>query len=276
MADGGSDGGVVAERRAVLSHTSAGALWGLRPGDRMPAPVEVTVSEKTSVRAPGVRWHRSRTLLARDLRVRHHLPVTSPARTLVDLAGTLRPRELELALDEALRNRLTTRAQVAEVIARAGNRAGVKTLEALLAYGRNVTVTRSAAEERFLGLARSADLPEPEVNPWLQGLMVDFLWRRERIVVEIDGYAFHASRRRFEDDRLRGARLAAAGYQVIRITWLQMLHEPYAVIARLAQALAWGEAGPGRGEAGPGRGGAGRGDVENGDSSPASRYRTSR
>ena len=72
----------------------------------------------------------------------------------------------------------------------------------------------------------------------VNGYEVDFLWRRQRLVVEIDGYAYHSSRSAFERDRAKDAVLAAAGYLVIRITWLQMHREPYAVVARLAQALA--------------------------------------
>jgi very-short-patch-repair endonuclease len=233
---------LAAGEQAMLSHDTAARLWNLRPRIVDRAPIHLSVPVGGCPRRPGICAHRTRTLLPRDLGVRDGLPVTSAARTLVDIAGTLTARERELALDEGLRNRIVTRAQVADVIARAGNRAGSKALKELLHDGRNTTVTRSEAEEALLALVRNAGLPDPEVNAWLIGLMVDFLWRRERIVVEVDGYAFHGSRRRFEDDRARDAKLAAAGYHVIRITWLQMRHEPLAVIARLAQALARAEA----------------------------------
>jgi very-short-patch-repair endonuclease len=67
---------------------------------------------------------------------------------------------------------------------------------------------------------------------------VDFLWRRHRLIVEIDGYRFHSSRSAFERDRRRDAELAAAGYQVIRVTWRQITEEPYSVVALLSQTLA--------------------------------------
>ena len=233
---------LAAGERAVLSHDTAAALWNLRPRLVGAAAVHLSVPVGGCPRRSGICAHRTRTLLSRDVGVRAGLPVTSAARTLVDIAGALRPRERELALDEGLRNRILNRDQVADAIARAGNRTGTKALKELLRDGRNTTVTRSEAEEAFLALVRDAGLPDPEVNAWLRGLMVDFLWRRERIVVEVDGYAFHGSRRRFEDDRARDAKLAAAGYQVLRVTWLQMRHEPLTVIARLAQALARADA----------------------------------
>ncbi len=223
----------------MLSHDSAAALWELR---RPSGEIHVTVLGQPSVRLHGVYVHRSRTLLARDVQVLKELPITSPARTLLDIAGCLTTRHLELALDEGVRNGIVSRAEIRDVLNRIPNRKGESTLRNLLDPTRRETVTRSVAEERFLALVRDASLPAPEVNARLAGFMVDFLWRRGRIVVEVDGYTYHASRRRFEDDRAKGAALAAAGYQVIRVTWLQMEDSSYAVIARLAQALAWADA----------------------------------
>jgi very-short-patch-repair endonuclease len=225
--------------RAVLSHDSAAALWELC----LPSgAIHVTVAGQPSVRPHGVHTHRSRTLLTRDVAIRKELPVTSPARALLDIAGRRTPRQLELALDEGMRNGIVSRADIRDVLNRNPNRRGQATLRRLLDLNRRETVTRSKAEERFLALVREATLPAPDVNVWLEGFMVDFLWRRERIVVEVDGYTYHGSRLRFEEDRSKGAVLSAAGFQVIRVTWRQMEDEPYAVIARLAQALARAQA----------------------------------
>ncbi len=227
--------------QAALSHETAARVWNLRPAITA-GPIHLSVPVGGCPRRPGICAHRTRTLLPRDLRVRDGLPVTSPARTLIDIAGASTPRELELSLDEGLRSGIVTLHQLRDILERIPNRRGERTLRALADPSRLITVTRSEAEERFLQLVRDATLPPPEVNVSLQGFMVDFLWRREGIVVEVDGFAFHGSRRRFEDDRSRGAQLAAAGFQVIRITWRQMQDEPYAVIARLAQALARADA----------------------------------
>ncbi|MGI8864265.1 MAG: DUF559 domain-containing protein [Solirubrobacteraceae bacterium] len=227
----------VNDDEAVLSHHTAAAIWGLRTPVSS-GPIHVSVRRTGYARRPGICTHRTRTLLPRDVRIRHGLLVTSPAQTLLDIAGDTTARELELALDEGLRTGFVTRAQVRDVVGRIPNRRGGGRLLALVNASRTTTVTRSEAEERFLALIRKAQLPDPAANVRLQGFMVDFLWRRERIVVEVDGYRYHGSRRRFEDDRTKGAVLAAAGFQVIRVTWRQMENEPYAVIARLAQALA--------------------------------------
>lgn len=98
--------------------------------------------------------------------------------------------------------------------------------------------TRSEAEERFLAVVRKAHLPAPETNARVGGSEVDFLWRRERFVVEVDGFAFHASKRQFEIDRARDANLTSLGFTVMRVTWGQIVNEPEALIARLAQSLA--------------------------------------
>jgi len=99
-------------------------------------------------------------------------------------------------------------------------------------------MTRSGAEERFLDLVRRGRLPQPETNVVVRGHEVDFLWRAERLVVEVDGFAFHASRRSFESDRRRDAELAAAGWRVVRVTWRQVVDEPHATLVCVAQALA--------------------------------------
>ena len=89
----------------------------------------------------------------------------------------------------------------------------------------------------MLGLVRDAGLPAPQVNIRIQGHLVDFLWRSERVVIEVDGYRFHSSRAAFERDRLRDAELEEAGLWVILMTWRQLTEQPYAVVARLARAL---------------------------------------
>jgi very-short-patch-repair endonuclease len=110
-------------------------------------------------------------------------------------------------------------------------------LRPLLDANATPSLTRSQAEERFLGLIRNAGLPPPESNVVIENLEVDFLWRDARLIVEVDGFAFHSSRTAFERDRARDAVLAAAGYRVVRVTWRQIVDQPEAVIARLAAAL---------------------------------------
>jgi very-short-patch-repair endonuclease len=102
----------------------------------------------------------------------------------------------------------------------------------------DAALTRSQAEERLLELVRKADLPPPELSVMVNGCELDFYWRDRAFAVEVDGFVHHASRRSFEGDRRRAACLAAAGIHTIRVTWRQLETEPFAVLARLAHALA--------------------------------------
>ena len=99
-------------------------------------------------------------------------------------------------------------------------------------------MTRSEAERRLLELVRAARLPPPRTNQRIHGHEVDFLWPRQRLIAEVDGFAFHSSRSSFERDRRRDAHLIANGHRVIRITWRQLTMEPESVVALLARALA--------------------------------------
>lgn len=117
-------------------------------------------------------------------------------------------------------------------------RPGAPLLRAALWRGDGPALTRSRAEERFLDLVRSGRLPRPRANTVVRGHEVDFLWPVEKLVVEVDGFAFHGSRGSFEDDRRRDAELAAAGLRVLRVTWRQIVEEADATLVRLAQALA--------------------------------------
>jgi very-short-patch-repair endonuclease len=172
------------------------------------------------------------------------IPITTPARTLLDLAAQLSTRELEQAVAQAERRNLLTRDKALALLARYPRRPGAAKLRELLGGPGRPAFTRSEAEERFLALVRRAQLPEPEVNVALHAYEIDFLWRQHALAVEIDGFVFHGDRDAFEADRRRDADLAARGIQVMRVTWRQIVEESEATLARLAQALA-GRDGPG-------------------------------
>ncbi len=220
---------------AVLSHGSAANLWGLLPRERG-ARVEV-IDRGGDHRRPNLRIYHIRTLHDDEVTRRDGIPITTPARTLYDLAGRTPARMLERALAEGFARRLTSAAQLEETLSRHAGRAGAAALRALLEQG-SPALTRSEAEERFLALVREGQLDAPEANVLLEGYEVDFLWPKQRLVVEIDGRAFHTAPRAFEGDRRRDAVLAAAGLRVVRVTWHQLVNEPSAVLVRLAQTLA--------------------------------------
>ncbi len=226
---------------AAVSHRSAATLWEILPRRGDGLPVEVIVARGRAGRRPGIRVRHIRTLRADEVTRREGIPITTPARTLYDLAGVATHRQLERSLAAALEQGLTTCSQVLSLLVHHTRGPGKSKLRALLEPGSRLAFTRSEAEERFLALIRRAQLREPEVNVTVEGHEVDFCWRAERLVVEVDGRAFHSSDRSFERDRRRDAVLVAAGLRVIRVTWRQILSEPEALLVRVAQALARSE-----------------------------------
>lgn len=221
---------------AVLSHDTAAVIWGL--ADTAPDRVAVTVAGRNPGAPGGLRVHRVAALDVRDIGLCQGLPLTAPARTLIDLAAVVRTDPLERALAQARVQRLVTDAQLREAIARVPRRTGTARLRALLRSERSSAMTRSEAERMLRRVVAGAQLPEPLYNHRLHGIEVDAVWPAARLVVEVDGYRFHGHRAAFERDRQRDQRLAAAGYTVIRITWRQLREEPMAVAVRIAQALA--------------------------------------
>jgi very-short-patch-repair endonuclease len=225
---------------AVLSHYTAARIWGILPPGSGDGLIHITVEGERTTRIPNTTVHRTRDLQPRDIRIHERLPLTSPARTVLDLAPLLTLRELERALDQALINHLTSPSQIRELLDCAPGRAGTIRLKAL-ATRATTTRTRSEAEERFLALIRAAELPHPEVNAPLHDYEIDFLWRDRRFAVEIDGYAYHSTRTAFEHDRRKDAHLQAAGFTTMRVTWMQLEHDRFPLVARLGRALGAGD-----------------------------------
>jgi very-short-patch-repair endonuclease len=223
--------------RAVLSHRSAAVLWRLMPKP-VDMPVEVTVAAGHAPRRPRIRLHKTAHLMADEVTTLRRIRITTPPRTLLDLASCVSARELEQALALAGRRHLTGRTKLLALIARYPARPGAPKLRQLLDGPVNPALARSEAEERFLALVRRSGLPAPETNVPLHGHELDLLWRDERLAVEIDGYEFHGDRDSFEADRRRDAVLAGHGLQVVRITWRQIANEPEATLALLVRALA--------------------------------------
>jgi very-short-patch-repair endonuclease len=222
--------------RAAISHRSAAWLWRLLAQE--PDAVEVTVAREARRKRPGLRVHTSAALAAADVQRAFGLRLTTPARTLQDLAEEATDRELERAYDEAVLQHLTSRVALLAAVRRLPGRRGARRLGTLLDRDAEPALTRSQAEERLLALIRDAGLPGPQVNARIGAYEIDFLWRQHRLVVEVDGYRFHSSRNAFERDRRRDAELQARGFRVVRITWRQLVEQPLAVVARLAQLLA--------------------------------------
>jgi very-short-patch-repair endonuclease len=219
---------------AALSHTSAAALWGV--GAEQGA-VHVTVSRGQRRPRPGLVVHRAK-LTPEDVTTLEGIPCTTLPRTLVDLAALVEPRRLERAVDRAEELRVFDLGAVRAQLQRMRGCRGSAALGGVLASFGADEGTRSAAEERFLALVRRSDLPMPEVNVWVPlpeggGYRPDFLWRRWRLIVEVDGRTYHARRAAFEWDRRRDRRLAVLGYETRRYAARELSARPAVVVAEL-------------------------------------------
>ena len=221
----------------ILSHATAAAAWDLRRASAR--TVDITVGLGGRAQRPGIRLHRSRVLPPDELTRLDGLPITTPARTLLDLAaGGLRGRPLEAVLDRAELLRLLSFAELRDLLARYPQRLGSPSLQAILSrYAVGTVETRSVLEELVLELCDDHGLPRPQVNCSIEGKVRDFYWPRWRLVLEADSYAWHRSPSALNDDRERDVRLALAGYRSLRFTWEQVTKRRDYVAAALLRAL---------------------------------------
>ena len=225
---------------ALLSNFSGSAYLGFTTWeDRLP---EVTVIGTRARRIEGIRVHRARSLDPQDIWRHDGIPVTSPARTLLDIAPMLSERALRRAVRQAQALRRVSVRQLLDVLARSNGHPGVGALRSVVADG--PAPTRSELEDRVLDLLDRAGIERPEINPglWLDGSKVipDFLWRDLRVVIEADGAAWHDHKLAREHDATRQAVLEAHGYRVVRVTWEQAVEHPRQTLARIRAALASG------------------------------------
>jgi very-short-patch-repair endonuclease len=222
---------------ALLSHRAALALWDLRRSES--GLIDVTLPSRAGRRGPeGVRTHRSGAMAETDAAVVDGIPVTSLAWTVVDYAGIANRRQVRSVLEALERRGLYIGRELDDLLARTPNRKGVKTLRAAIADMTGPAPwLQSVLEETFHHLIGGSDLPDYEANAIVEGECVDALWRKERVIVELDGFAFHKSRAQFEADRRRDAKLQVAGYRVLRITQERLTNEPDKVLAEIRVLL---------------------------------------
>lgn len=212
---------------AFLSGRAAGWLLGILKGP--PPPPEVT--GKTRRRVPGVRTRRSRCLARGDTTTWRGIPVTTPARTLVDLAAALRPDQLARACHEAGVLHHTTPAQVDRILARWPNAPGAAVLRRVMRGDERVTLSR--LEARFIELLTEANLVLPETNRPAGGRRVDCRWPEQRLTIELDSYRYHHSRYAWELDRRREREARARGDEFRRYTWSDVFETPDATLVEL-------------------------------------------
>jgi hypothetical protein len=220
---------------AVLSHRSAASQWGLLRTDQ--TRIDVTAARGRHG-APGIRLHRSRSLDAQDTTRHDGIPVTTVSRTLLDLAATARPSELERALAQAERLRIYDHRAITDAIARCNGHRGTSILAH--ASRQEPKWTRNEWEAEFLELIRKAGLPEPQTNDAFDApdhghCDPDYHWPSHQVIVETDGFETHGTRSAFRNDRAKDAALTASGYRVLRFT---RDDDPEQAIKRLRALLA--------------------------------------
>ena len=220
---------------AVLSHRAAAALWGLCA--TFWGPIDVSAPTRHDI--PGIRCHLVRRLRPDDATTRDGIPVTAVNRTLLDLAEVLRPQPLRTTLEAAQRLDLLDPKRLQEFCARSPGRHGLKPLRAALQdLHDEAPWTQSGLERRFLELVREAGLPEPQTNVFVAGEVVDCYWPQHRLVVEVDSFKFHKTRRSFEADRRKDAKLQMTGIRVARFTDERIDQHPRALVRDLDRLLA--------------------------------------
>jgi very-short-patch-repair endonuclease len=204
---------------AVLSHRSAASHWDLLATDRV--GIDVT-APRSRQGVPGIRLHTSRSLDAQDTTNHAGIPITTVARTLLDLAATTRAEQLERALAQAMHLRLYDQRAIDDVIVRSNGHRGTKVLKQ--ATRQEPKLTKGKWEARMLRLVRGARLPDPICNRPLHApdhgeCKPDFYWPAHNLIVETDGWESHGTLAAFRSDRAKDAALTAAGYRVVRFTW---------------------------------------------------------
>jgi len=231
---------------SLASHRSAGRLWGFPNFDS--APIEISVAPGRGRALHGAIVHQCAQLLPEDQRLVDCVPVTGPELTLVHLAGAMSPRRIEGLVDHALRQGLTTEAQLRArlfALARSG-RNGIGILRSVLdARAEDAAPhAESSLERAFLRLVARNDLPRPRVQHVVRDrsgrfiARLDTAWPNARLAVELDGRAFHAPLHRWNDDLARQNALVTLGWTVLRFTWWDIHDRPHQALRQLEQTLA--------------------------------------
>jgi very-short-patch-repair endonuclease len=227
---------------AAVSHLTAAVLWGF--DGAATTEIELTVPYERSPRHPAVRVHRTEVWPPMDRDVLHGIPITSPARTLVDIAGVLRGEALEAVVEDAFRRGLCRPAFLEWRLDDLGGkgRPGAGSLRAILAErGRDVAAAESRLEVKLWRLLVGSRLPRPvrqhRVTVGGRVLRLDFAWPSVLVALEADGFDAHGGRRAFVRDRQRLAGLSALGWRVLPVSWDQVTSEPDRLLGVLEAML---------------------------------------
>jgi very-short-patch-repair endonuclease len=221
---------------AVISHRTAAALWGIGTSTWK---IDVTTPHSKTSR-DNIRHHTA-PLPPEEETTHDGIPVTTVARTILDIAATLNEDAVDRVLESADRAELADLNALNRVMARRPKAPGCRKLRAVLDDYRGTADTRSGLERDFRALIKKAKLPEPQFNVLIAGVLCDVYWPQWRLVVEIDHPKYHSGPRAFENDRLRDATLMKVGYRVLRVTAKRLNNEPAGVLADIKALAALGQ-----------------------------------
>lgn len=222
---------------AVVSGRSAAALHefdGFQPG-----PVEVSSTKKLKSPDPSLVVHRIKKFGSADLATHLGIPVTSPARTIVDVAGVVDTETLRYALDSCVRRRLFTLTRLRWQIRQSGGQRGITTLRQMID---GATIPHSLFERKFLRLIDSSSLEMPEcqfrIYDGRQFLgQVDFCYPAARLIIETDGRKWHVDDDAFQKSRDRRNAQTSRGWRILHVTWSDLTHRPQKLVEDLRRAL---------------------------------------
>ena len=228
---------------ACLSHASAAALHGIRASAA--TKPDVTLTRLSSLTHPRIRIHRRSALTAADVTTVDGIAVTSIARTLLDLASLrfITPSQLERACEQAVILELFDMRAMSELLRRSRGARGVRKLRAVLASGDlGEDIPASGLERRYRDLCAEAGLPKPEINRWLllgdDYIQVDFLWRKQRVVIEVDGRRYHSTGWQRARDSHRDELLDRHRFRHARVSEDEIEHRPTEAVAAARTLLA--------------------------------------
>lgn len=217
---------------ALVSHRTAAWLWGLLDDSRRVTDV-IAVAKRRS--RPGICFHGVRHLHVDDRAESDGIPVTSVARTLLDIAPVIPLRRLVYALEQAEKQRLFDMAEIEAVMARCEGHRGTKPLQqALKTIEPEAQHAHKGLERAFIAFCKDYELQMPAMNAVVEGFTVDALWTKQKLIVELDSWEHHKDRRAFEEDRRRDLILTAAGYRILRITQRRLHSQPAQLAALIS------------------------------------------
>jgi hypothetical protein len=215
--------------RAVLSHRTAGVHWGIFASRQRKADVTTHVSAQRNTTR--IKAHRTRVLHDEDWTIKDGIPVTSVARTILDLAAVLSPDRLLDVIDYAVRAELFDLYAFERAIARTPHRRGVRKLKALLTDYRGAPDLRSKFERRFRRRLRATPgLPEALYGEKIAGHLADVYFPQFNLVIELDSRGYHLTPRAFEADAVRDAKRLKEGIGTLRVTDTRFYSDPDGVI----------------------------------------------